>query len=132
MKITYPQIDVDDIQAGDTVLSHWSTKDGAGHTYYEYTVGDAENLETGEQVRYYLIHRPKAVFPEEYGSVIIAKKVRGIEFPEGVALTRQRGSNYSYTSPPVMWKSLGVKISGADNHGETQIEDWVLAKVVPA
>ena len=132
MKIDYPQIDVADIQAGDTVLSHWSTTDGQGHTYYEYTVEDPENLETGDGPTYYLIDRPKPVFPDEYGTLIIAKKVRGEHFPEGVVLARLRGSSYACTTYAPMWKSIDRKISGADNHGERQIEDWVVAKVVPA
>jgi len=132
MKIDYPQIDLADIQAGDTILSQWSTEDGSARSYYEYTVEDPENLDSSGADAFYLIDRPKPVFPDEYGTLIIAKKVRGIEFPEGVVLTRQRGTSYSYASPQVMWKSLGMKISGADNHSERQIEDWVLAKVVPA
>ena len=132
MKINYPVIDVTDIQAGDTILSHWSTKDGAGHTYYEYTVQDTDNLERGDAVRYYLIDRPKPVFPEDYGTLIIAKKVRGVEFPEGITLVRQRGGWNEYTSQGPMWKSIDRRVEGKDNHSERQIEDWVLAKVVPA
>jgi hypothetical protein len=130
MKIDYPQIEWADVQAGDTILAHLA-HDNQTHIYREFKVADPANYMATEETLY-LIDRPRPVFPEEYGSIIIAKKVRGIEFPDGVVLTRQRGSNYSYSSTGPMWKSLGTKISGADNHSERQIEDWVLAKVVPA
>lgn len=129
MKIGYPKIEWADVQAGDTILTHWD--DETSQTYREFTVADPANYNPNAGNTYYLIDRPKPVFPEEYGTLIIAKKVRGIEFSDGVVLTRQRGSGYSYPHQ-VMWKSIGVKISGADNHSERQIEDWVLAKVVPA
>lgn len=131
MKIDYPQIKWGDVQLGDTILAHWEHKGRTSSSYSEFIV-DETHSEPATDAAYYLIDRPKQVFPEDYGTVIIAKKVRGIEFPDGVALTRQRGSNYSYSSTGPMWKSLGIKISGADNHSERQIEDWVLAKVVPA
>lgn len=131
MKIDYPQIDWADVQAGDTVLAHWEHKGHTSSSYSEFVVAEDQKAHATEAI-YYLIDRPKQVFPEDYGTVIIAKKVRGIEFPEGVVLARQRGTRYEYGPRQVMWKSIGTKISGADNHGERQIEDWVLAKVVPA
>lgn len=127
MKIDYPVIEWDDVREGDTILGQRPS--GKSFIYLEFPVG-AEHSEPFTDATYYLIERPAEVFPEDYGTVIIAKKVRGIDFPDGVILSRQRGSSSSYT--PVMWKSLGRKISGADNHSERQIEDWVLAKVVPA
>lgn len=131
MKIDYPQIDWDDVQLGDTVLRQWCQKGVTG--YAEFTFDeDCGDPDPSLTFTHYLIDRPKQMFPEDYGTVIIAKKVRGIEFPDGVVLTRLRGSNYTYTSYQPMWKSIDRKISGADNHGERQIEDWVLAKVVPA
>lgn len=126
MKIDYPLIDRADTQLGDTLLMHWSHNSKQHYMEFEVTGEWAH----AEGTVYYLIDRPKPVFPEDYGTVIIAKKVRGIEFPEGVTLARQRGSRSAYGGP--MWKSLDRRISGADQHGERQIEDWVLAKVVPA
>lgn len=132
MKIDYPQIDWDAVQPGDTVLAELSVT-GKAKSYIEFTLdGETADMQMIVGATYYLIDRPKPVFPEDYGTVIIAKKVRGIEFPEGVALTRLRGSNYEYVSYQPMWKSIDRKIGGKDNHGERQIEDWVLAKVVPA
>lgn len=128
MKIDYPLIDRADAQPGDTLLMHWSHKDI--QNYREFVVGE-QGWGHCEGTVYYLIDRPKPVFPEEYGTIIIAKKVRGIEFPEGVVLTRQRGGSM-HTGWTPMWKSIGRRIEGADNHPETQIHDWVLAKVVPA
>lgn len=127
MKIDYPVIAAKDIRIGDTVLlkdlsSSWSC------SYHEYQVTEVPPRFEGV---YYLIDRPKEPFPDEYGSLIIAKKVRGIEFPDGVLMMRQRGSTYDYAHTKPQWKSVGIKISGADNHGEKQIEDWVLAKAVP-
>jgi len=130
MKIDYPLIDWDDVQPGDTVLAQLRT--GKATSYFEFTV--EETTQQMSDAIYYLIDRPKPVFPEEYGAIIIAKKVRGVEFPEGIALTRQRGSTSRWTADTYspMWKSLGQQINGKDNHGEPMIEDWVLAKVVPA
>ena len=133
MKIDYPVIDWDDIQPGDTLLAQLRLSNNAT-SYVEFTM-DEETADTQliAGATYYLIDRPKPIFPEDYGTIIIAKKVRGIEFPEGVVLVRQRGSTYAYASNyPVQWKSIGQRIAGKDNHGERQIEDWVLAKVVPA
>lgn len=129
MKIDYPLIDRADAQPGDTLLMHWSSNEM--QHYREFVVGERA-WSHAEGTVYYLIDRPKPVFPEDYGTLIIAKKVRGIEFPEGVVLARQRGSNYQYVTYAPMWKSIDRKIGGKDNHGETQIEDWVLAKVVAA
>lgn len=131
MKIDYPIIEKAQIQEGDTVLSQWEQEDCI--IYYEFEVEDPNNLATRNETTYYLIDRPKPVFPEDYGTIIIAHKVRGIEFPEGIPLARQRGGHSTYyAGNGPMWKSFTQKISGADNHGERQIEDWVLAKVVPA
>lgn len=132
MKIDYPQIAPADVQPGDTILSEW--RNGEAISYFEFTLEDPVNLNYDGEATYYLIDRPRPVFPDEYGTLIIAKKVRGIEFPEGVVLARQRGSSHPYTSSysQIMWKSIDQKIGGADNHSERQIEDWVLAKVVPA
>jgi hypothetical protein len=129
VKLDYPQIAPADVQPGDIILSEW--RSGEGVSYFEFTLEDPVNLNYDGDATYYLIDRPKPVFPEEYGSIIIAKKVRGVEFPEGVALTRQRGG-YSAAYQGPQWKSIGQRINGADNHGERMIEDWVLAKVVPA
>lgn len=131
MKIDYPQIDWNDVQPGDTVLAEMAL--GKSKSYVEFTLD--ENTADKQMIVgaiYYLIDRPRPVFPDEYGTLIIAKKVRSFEFPEGVVLARQRGTRYEYGPKQVMWKSIEGKISGADNHGERQIEDWVLAKVVPA
>ena len=130
MKIDYPQIDREDAQPGDTILMHWSHNNI--HHYREFTVNEQGVWAHSEGTVYYLIDRPKPVFPEDYGTVIIAKKVRGIDFPEGIVLTRQRGSRYEYGPQQNMWKSIDRRVDGKDNHGERQIEDWVLAKVVPA
>jgi hypothetical protein len=131
MKISHARIDRADIRAGDTILQSW--KAGGTTHYLEFVVEDETSIESSGHDIFHLIDRPKEVFPEEYGTLIIAKKVRGQEFPEGVVLARQRGSNYAvYSHAQVMWKSLGQKICGADNHSERQIEDWVLAKAVPA
>jgi hypothetical protein len=129
VKIPYPQIHPADIQAGDTILSQWSGTEATN--YFEWTVEDTSKLEGGKEVIYYLIDRPKPVFPEDYGTLIIAKKVRGIEFPEGIVLARQRGG-YSAAYQGPQWKSIDQRVDGKDNHGERQIEDWVLAKAVPA
>lgn len=129
MKIDYPVINKEDVQPGDIVLAQWQQNEGV--TYFEWTVEDPVNLVYGEAT-YYLIDRPKPVFPEDYGSIIIAKRVRGTSFPDGVVLTRQRGPSTAYSMNRPLWKSLGCKIEGADNHPESQIHDWVLAKVVPA
>lgn len=124
MKIDYPVIEWDNVRVGDTVLFEQL---GEGmNTYFEFVVTPYTDRNPGT---YYLVERPQEKFPEEYGAIIIAKKVRGIYFPEGIVMTRQRGSSYGHTG--VLWKSLGMKIAGADNHSEKQIEDWVLAKVVP-
>ena len=128
MKIDYLQIAWADVQPGDTILAEVVLSELATN-YIEFKHTESSDMSL-EGASYYLVDRPKPVFPEDYGTVIIAKKVRGVEFPDGVALTRQRGSRYSTTGP--QWKSLGIRIGGADNHGERQIEDWVLAKVVPA
>jgi len=129
MKIDYPVIDVGDIREGDTVLSQWMGEQNI--QYLEWTVDDPTVL--GTEPIYYLIDRPKVPFPEAYGSVIIAKRVRGTSFPDGVALIRQRGSSFSsYSHARPNWKSVGIRIEGADNHPETQVHDWVLAKIVPA
>lgn len=130
MKIDYPVIEWTDVQAGDTILTEWVDSNSNITTYREFTVADPANYNPNLGNTYYLIDRPKPVFPEDYGTVIIAKKVRGDYFPGGVVLARQRGSRSAYGGP--MWKSLTQKIGGADQHGERQIEDWVLAKVVPA
>ena len=132
MKIDYPEIDWDDIQHGDTALAQMKLSNKAT-SYFEFTM-DEEVADTQliPGATYYLIDRPKPVFPEDYGTLIIAKKVRGIEFPEGVVLTRLRGSSYEYVTYQPMWKSIDQRIAGKDNHSERQIEDWVLAKVVPA
>lgn len=131
MKITYPQIEWDDVRDGDTILFAYAID--ARHTdYKEVQITDKDSYTPWREGICYLIDRHKPAFPEEYGAIIIAKKVRGIEFPDGVALTRQRGSSYEYLDYPPMWKSIGMKIGGKDNHGERMIEDWVLAKVVPA
>lgn len=132
MKIDYPEIDWADVQDGDTILLAHSV-DESRTDYKEIKIEvKAGYTPWREYTACYLIDRPKPVFPEDYGTVIIAKKVRGIEFPEGVVLTRLRGSNYEYVTYQPMWKSIDRKIGGKDNHGERQIEDWVLAKVVPA
>jgi len=133
MKIDYPRIDWNDVQPGDTVLAELRVS--KGWTYVEFTLDEhTADAQMIVGASYYLIDRPKPVFPEDYGTVIIAKKVRGIEFPEGVVLTRQRGSTSRWAADTYspMWKSIDRKIEGKDNHGERQIEDWVLAKVVPA
>jgi len=137
MKIDYPQIDLADIQAGDTILSQWSTEDGSARSYYEYTVEDPENLDSSGADAFYLIDRPKPVFPTESGTFIIAKKVRGVEFPEGIVL-RRNAATKSYNA--VYWISdeqvtdVGQygRTRTYDRHPESKIEDWVLAKVVPA
>ena len=132
MKIDYPVIDWDDIQPGDTVLAQLSTYNKAT-SYVEFTLDEeTADAQMISGATYYLIDRPKPVFPEDYGTLIIAKKVRGIEFPEGVVLSRLRGSSYEYVTYQPMWKSIDQRIAGKDNHSERQIEDWVLAKVVPA
>lgn len=131
MKITYPQIDWNDVQPGDTVLAELALSKST--SYIEFTLDETTaDTQMIAGATYYLIDRPKQVFPEDYGTLIIAKKVRGIEFPEGVVLSRLRGSNYEYVTYQPMWKSIDQRIAGKDNHGERMIEDWVLAKVVPA
>jgi len=134
MKIDYPQIDRADIQAGDTVLAQWPREQNT--TYYEFMVEDPANLEQSEAT-YYLIDRPKPVMPTESGTFIIAKKVRGVEFPEGIVL-RRNAATKSYNA--VYWISdeqvtdVGQygRTRTYDRHPESKIEDWVLAKVVPA
>lgn len=128
MKINYPLIASTDVREGDIVLEQVNCSDGVT-TYHEFTINPHDLLAPGT---YYLIERPREVFPGEYGDIILAKKVRGVEFPDGVALTRQRGGHGDYAHTKPYWKSIGMKIMGADNHGENHIEDWVLAKVVPA
>lgn len=130
MKIDYPQIDWADVQLGDTILAKVVLSELAT-SYVEFRHTEASDMQM-EGASYFLVDRPRPVFPEDYGSIIIAKKVRGIEFPEGVVLTRLRGSHYEYVNYQPMWKSIDQRIAGKDNHGERMIEDWVLAKVVPA
>lgn len=130
MKIDYPQIDWADVQVGDTILAQIVLSELAT-SYVEFKHTEASDMHMAGAT-YFLVDRPKPVFPEDYGTVIIAKKVRGIEFPEGVALARLRGSDYGYSTYQPMWKSIDRRIAGKDNHGERQIEDWVLGKVVPA
>lgn len=132
MKIDYPIIKWEDVQPGDTILTQYSLADEV--QYREFKVDDpswGEVLHTNASPVHYLIDRPKPVFPEDYGTIIIAKRVRGEYFPEGIPLARQRGG-YSAAYQGPMWKSFTQKVGGADNHGERQIEDWVIAKVVPA
>lgn len=131
MKINYPQIDWADVRAGDMILSHWIHSNGV-QVYREYTVQEPKYLTADDRCVFYLIDRPKPAFPEDYGTLILAKKVRGIEFPDGIVLARQRGSWNEYSSQGPMWKSLAQRVEGKDNHSERQIEDWVLAKAVPA
>lgn len=126
MKIDYPMLDWADVRVGDTVLYEQL---GEGmNTYFEFVVTEYTDRNPGT---YYLVERPRDKFPEEYGAVIIAKKVRGVEFPEGIALIRHRGSSYHHSLSNPQWKSVGMKVAGADNHGEKHIEDWVLAQIVP-
>lgn len=132
MKIDYPVISPDEIRPGDRILTRWGMIDNSV-TYREWTFEETDLTPPGDTgTIHYLIDRPKPVFPKDYGTIIIAKRVRGTSFPDGVVLARQRGgsSTYNYAGP--MWKSLTQKIEGADNHPETQIHDWVLGKVVPA
>jgi len=128
MRIDYPQVEWEDVLEGDTVLREW--EDTNGICYFEFKVDD-EKGEVPSKWVHYLIDRPKPKFPEEYGTIIIAKKVRGVEFPDGIALMHHRGSEYGYSHTKPQWKSIGQKVAGRDSHGETHIEDWVLAKIVP-
>lgn len=131
MKIEYPRIEWEDIRIGDLILRSWEHEEDGGTTMYaEFTVTE-DSPEVFDCI-HYLIDRPKAKFPDEYGTIIIAKKVRGVEFPDGIALMRHRGSPYGYSHTKPQWKSIGQQVKRMDNHGETHIEDWVLGKVVPA
>lgn len=138
MKIDYPEIDWADVRLGDTLLRAWDT----GHnrnTYYEFEVNE-NSLEAGTQSGWvhYLIDRPRPNMPKEPGTLIIAKKVRGVEFPEGIVLRRNKGKDSAYQS--VYWISEELVADMGqygrprhyDRHPESKIEDWVLAKVVPA
>lgn len=136
MKIDYPQIDWNDVQAGDTVLAHQFA--AGSHLYREFTVADpSKHFASKDEADYYLIDRPKPAFPEESGTFIIAKKVRGVEFPEGIVL-RRNAATKSYNA--VYWISdeqvpdVGQygRTRTYDRHPESKIEGWVLAKVVPA
>jgi len=130
MKIDYPRIEWEDVRDGDTILRQFGHDEEVGTHYVEFTVSKNDPSSIGDECIHYLIDRPKEKFPEEYGAIIIAKKVRGVEFPDGIALMRHRGSyGHQHTKP--QWKSVGTKIKGYDNHGETHIEDWVLGKIVP-
>jgi len=132
MKIDYPQIDWDDVQHGDTILRQWQLNCVTSYAEFTVDLDTCGDPDPSIAFTHYLIDRPKPVFPEDYGTLIIAKKVRGVEFPEGITLVRQRGGWNEYTSQGPMWKSIDRRVEGKDNHSERQIEDWVLAKVVPA
>lgn len=130
MKIDYPKIEWEDVRPGDTVLRQWNREDLGLTRYVEFIV-DGESEDPDPSCTHYLIDRPKKKFPEEYGAIIIAKKVRGVEFPDGIALMRHRGNAYGYSHTKPQWKSIGQQVKRMDNHGETHIEDWVLGKIVP-
>lgn len=132
MKIDYPITTWPEVKDGDTILAQYKMGNG-GTGYYEIKVDNKEQSEGYSDAEViYLVDRPKPVFPGDYGTIIIAKRVRGTSFPDGVVLARQRGGGHTYSGSGPMWKSLDRKIEGADNHPETQVHDWVLAKVVPA
>lgn len=137
MKIDYPEITKEDIKDGDTILTQWETASGYT-TYQEFVVKSPEEFGHLEGMRYYLIERPKPKLPEEPGTMILAKRVRGVEFPEGILLWRNKAKATGYNA--VYWISHEqVADMGQygrpryyDRHPVTKIEDWVLAKVVPA
>lgn len=135
MKIPYPVIEWDDVRDGDTILSQYMT--GSGYQYDEFTIADKGNYAKAADI-YYLIERPKPQMPQEPGTLIIAKKVRGEEFPEGIVLRRNNAVSSKWDT--VYWISqeqvsdIGQygRTRTYDRHPESKIEDWVLAKVVPA
>jgi hypothetical protein len=137
MKIDYPVIEWADVREGDTVLAEF-VGDGKNRQYEEFEVGDKREYSQGYTAAYYLIDRPKEKFPEEGGTLIIAKKVRGEEFPEGIVLRRNNAVSGKWDT--VYWISqeqvsdIGQygRTRTYDRHPESKIEDWVLAKVVPA
>lgn len=135
MKIDYPVIEWENVRVGDTILKE--LRSGTGAEYLEFTI-DYKSGSHNRFATYYLIDRPKEKFPEEGGTLIIAKKVRGQEFPEGIVLRRNNAVSTKWDT--VYWHSQEqVPDTGQygrtrtyDRHPESKIEDWVLAKVVPA
>ena len=135
MRIDYPEIEWADVREGDTILKE--VADGNLLNYLEFTVTNKGDYYVSAAT-YYLIDRPKPIMPKESGTFIIAKKVRGIDFPEGIVLRRNKGKDSAYQS--VYWISEEMvpdmgqygRPRYYDRHPESKIEDWVLAKVVPA
>lgn len=132
MKIDYPEIAWADVRNGDTILKEIRSDSHA--EYLEFTLSNKSDSHN-RSATYYLIDRPREVFPEEPGTLIIAKKLAGVEYPEGVLLYRHRGHNrYAELRGgyQVRWKSPNFWVGHQNTWTEKHIEDWVLAKAVPA
>lgn len=118
MRIDYPDIEWEDVQKGDTVLSE--VKDVHGTRYYEFAVSDLDTFSNAEHRRFYLINRPAKKFPYKMGSLILATKVRNVllDKPTPMILLQTNGTVWRFLDTP-----------GSFSYSE--ITEWVAAKVVP-
>lgn len=128
-------IEREDILPGDTIKAttdaHGVTQERSGKVAYQ----NADGIRTDEHGYIWfsgwadkwvfdLIDRPKPALPTETSSIIIATRVRGVDGCWPMFLRKHSEHHLSW------WAVEGI--NGFMGHDPEDIEEWTLAKVVPA